>query len=76
MNMTWFCEAEERDPGGNAGRKLDGPGSQNGRRNRRITSTTPGGEHLAETSQAWLLRHQEKAQNRLVTRTASRLVGW
>ena len=43
-------------------------------RNRKLTALTPEGTRLNATAQAWLARHQEKAQTKLEKRHASRLV--
>ena len=44
------------------------------RRNRKINDYTPSGMHLSDAATSWLSRHQNKVQNRLERKVASRLV--
>ena len=53
-------------PGSRRRTKKDDP-------NKRLHALTPEGTHLDDESQAWLQRHQEKAQSRLERKVAARL---
>ena len=54
------------------GEALASPGCR--KRNKKLNDLTPSGEHLSDTSAAWLAKHQTKAQGRLERKVASRLV--
>jgi len=53
------------------GEALSSPGTR--RRNKKLLSRTPNGEHMTNAAAAWLSRHQNKAQGKLERKVASRL---